>query len=76
MLKSSIISLRGGLETGGLFEREGGSFNLVKITVALRKELECEVQKPRHIRLEFTNPKIKNKSNLPVCEYTIPDQFT
>ena len=41
MLKSLIISPRGGLETEGLFEREEGSFNLVKIMVAVHKELEC-----------------------------------
>ena len=76
MLKCSNISPRGGLETRGLFKREEGSFNLVKIMVAVNKELECEVQKPRHIRLEFMNLKIKNKSNFPACEYTIPDQST
>ena len=41
MLKSSIISPRGGLETQGLFKREEGSFNLVKIMVAVHKKLEC-----------------------------------
>ena len=41
MLKSLIISPRSGLETEGLFEREEGSFNLVKIMVAVHKELEC-----------------------------------
>ena len=77
MLKSLIISPRSGLETEGLFEREEGSFNLVKIMVAVHKELECaKVQKPRHMKLEFINPKIKNKSNLVACEYTIPDQPT
>lgn len=77
MLKCLIISQRGGLETEGLFEREEGSINLVKIMVAVHKELECaKVQKPRHMKLEFMNPKIKNKSNLLACEYTIPDQPT
>lgn len=77
MLKSSIFSPRGGLETQGLFKREEGSFNLVKIMVAVHKELECaKVQKPGHMKLEFINPNFKNKSSLSACEYTIPDQST
>ena len=56
MLKSLIISPRGGLETEGLFEREEGSLNLVKIMVAVHKELECaKVQKPkRRVTLKYS----------------------
>ena len=49
---------------GGLFER-GGLSNLVKMVVSvLHKELECKVEKLQYKKLEFMQPRIKNKSEL------------
>ena len=42
----------------------------------LHKELEYKVEKLKYKKLEVTQPRIKNKSELPVGEQTIPDQST
>ena len=42
----------------------------------LHKELEYKVEKLKYKKLEVTQPRINNKSELPVCEQTIPDQST
>ena len=64
------------IETRGLFERGGGYFNLAKMVVSvLHKELECNVEKLKYKRLEVMQPRIKNKSELPTREQTIPDQL-
>ena len=64
-----FISFWGGwglIETGGLFEREG-LFNLEKTVVSvLHKELECKVEKLKYRKLDVMQPRIKNKSNLPL----------
>ena len=53
---------------GGLIET-GGLFNLAKKTVsALHKELEYKVKKLKYKKLEVMQPRIKNKSDLPVGE--------
>ena len=61
---------------GGLIW-EGGIFNLAQTMVSfLHKELEYKVEKLKYKKLEVTQPRIKNKSELPVCEQTILDQST
>ena len=40
------------------------------------EELEYKVEKPKYKRLEVMQPRIQNKSELPVSEQTIPDQST
>ena len=73
-----ILYRRGGLiitntfEGGGLIET-GGFFNLAKKTVsALHKELEYKVEKLKYKKLEVMQPRIKNKSDLPVGEVNHP----
>ena len=56
------------IETGGLFEREC-LFNLEKTVVSvLHKELEYKVEKLKYKKLEVMQPRINNKSELPVDE--------
>ena len=53
---------------GGSIEM-GGLFNLPKTMVSvLHKELENKVEKLKYKKLEGMQPKIKNKSKLPVGE--------
>ena len=53
-------------EGGDLIET-GGLFNLAKKRVsALHKELEYKVEKLKYKKLEVMQPRIKNKSDLPV----------
>ena len=53
---------------GGLFEREC-LFNLEKTVVSvLHKELEYKVEKLNYKKVEVMQPRIKNKSELPVGE--------
>ena len=53
---------------GGLMET-GGLFNLAKTMVSvLHKELEYKVEKPKYKKLEVMQPRMKNKSELPVGE--------
>ena len=53
---------------GGSIEM-GGLFNLPKTMVSvLHKELENKVEKLKYKKLEAMQPKIKNKSKLPVGE--------
>ena len=55
-------------ERGGLIET-GGLFNLAKKAVSvLHKELEYKVGKLKYKKLEVMQPRIKNKSDLPVGE--------
>ena len=55
------VSLRGSLiEKGGFFERGG----LIKIA----KMVECKVEKLKYTKLEFMQPWIFNKSELPAGE--------
>ena len=42
----------------------------------LHKELEYKVEKLKYKKLEVTQPRIRNKSELPVGEQTILDQST
>ena len=44
--------------------------NNQKIVSILHEELECKAEKLKHMKLEVTQPKIQNKSELPACEYT------
>ena len=55
---------------GGLFEGgRGGLFNLAKTMVSvLHKELEYMVEKLKYKKLQIVQPRIKNKSDLPVGE--------
>ena len=56
------------METGGLFER-GNLFNLAKIIVlVVHKELKYKVKKLKNKKSEVMQPRIKNKSELPVGE--------
>ena len=56
------------VETGGLFER-GNLFNLAKIIVlVVHKELKYKVKKLKNKKSEVMQPRIKNKSELPVGE--------
>ena len=63
--------LRGGgglIETGSLFERGGGLFNLEDnktVVSALHKELEYQLEKLKYKKLEVMQPRIKSKSHLP-----------
>ena len=51
---------------GGLFERSS-LFNLAKSKVlVLHKELEYKVEKLKYKKLEVMQPRIENKSELPV----------
>ena len=53
---------------GSLFERSG-LFNLAKTMISvLHRELECKVEKHKYKKLEFMQPRIKNKSELPAGE--------
>ena len=53
---------------GGLFEG-GGLFNLAKTMVSvLHKELEYIVEKLKYKKLQIVQPRINNKSDLPVGE--------
>ena len=56
----------------GAYLREGGGgglSNLVKMVVSvLHKELGCKVEKLKYKKLEFMQPRIKNKSELPTHE--------
>ena len=54
----------------GLFETRVRLFQLKMIVLSPRKELECEVQKLGHIKLEVIYPKIKNKSERPAHDCT------
>ena len=48
---------------------EGGIFNLAQTMVSfLHKELEYKVEKLKYKKLEVRQPRIKNKSELPVGE--------
>ena len=61
---------------GGLIW-EGCILNLAQTMVSfLHKELEYKVEKLKYKKLEVTQPRIKNKSERPVCEQTILDQYT
>ena len=61
---------------GGLIW-EGCILNLAQTMVSfLHKELEYKVEKLKYKKLEVTQPRIKNKSEPPVGEQTIPDQST
>ena len=56
------------VETGGLFER-GDLFNLAKmIVLVVHKELNYKVEKLKNKKSEVMQPRIKNKSELPVGE--------
>ena len=47
----------------------GGLSNVVKMVVSvLHKELGCKVEKLKYKKLEFMQPRIKNKSELPTHE--------
>ena len=63
----NIFGGRGALiEMGGLFERSS-LFNLEKSKVlVLHKELEYKVEKLKYKKLEVMQPRIENKSELPV----------
>ena len=53
----------------GLFERGGDFFNLAKTMVSvLHKELEYKVEKLKCKEFDVMQPRIKNKSVLPVGE--------
>ena len=53
---------------GGLIET-GGLTNLAKTMVSvLHKELEFKVEKLKYKKLEVVQPRIRNKSELPVGE--------
>ena len=58
----------GGLiETGGLFFRGKGLFNLGKTMISVPyKELEDKVEKLKYKKLEVMQPRIKKKFELPV----------
>ena len=47
----------------------------MKLSVLL-KELEYKVEKLKYKKLVVMQPRIKNKSELPVGEWTNPDQST
>ena len=48
---------------------EGSLSNLAKMVVSvLHKELGCKVEKLKYKKLEFMQPRIKNKSELPTHE--------
>ena len=56
------------VETGGLFERED-LFNLAKmIVLVVHKELKYKVEKLKYKKSEVMQPRIRNKSELPVGE--------
>ena len=56
------------VETGGLFER-GDLLNLTKmIVLVVHKELKYKVEKLKNKKSEVMQPRIKNKSELPVGE--------
>ena len=63
----------GGLiEIGGLFETGFFKFNLPKTVVSvLLQELEYKVEKLEYKKLEITQPRIRNKSELPVGKYSL-----
>ena len=63
----------GGLiEIGGLFETGFFKFNLAKTVVSvLLKELEYKVEKLEYKKLEILQPRIKDKSELPVGKYSL-----
>ena len=42
----------------------------------LHKELEYKVERLKYKKLEVMQPRIRNKSELPVGEWTTPDQST
>ena len=42
----------------------------------LQKELEYKVENLKYKKLEVVQPKVKNKSELPEGDQTIPDQST
>ena len=51
----------------------GGLLNLEKTMVSvLHKELEYKVEKLKYKKLEVMQPRIKNKSELPVGKYILP----
>ena len=53
----------------GVFFEKGGLSHLAKMVVSvLHKELECKVEKLKYKKLEFMQPRIKNKSELPTHE--------
>ena len=60
--------------TGCLLEK-GSIFHLLSTDddISSPKKLECKVENLRDMKLEVIQPKIKNKSELPVGEQTIPD---
>ena len=61
---------------GGLIW-EGCILNLAQTMVSfLHKELEYKVEKLKYKKLEVTQPRIRNESELPVGEQTILDQST
>ena len=69
--------LRGGLKETERLIWEGAFFNLTKTMVSvLQKELEYKVENLKYKELEVVQPKIKNKSELPGGEQTIPAQST
>ena len=45
------------------------------VVSVLHKELECYVEKLKYKKLDAMQPRIKNKSELPTREQTIPDQL-
>ena len=68
----------GGLiERGAYLRRVFFKFNLAKTVVSvLLKELEYKVEKLKYKKLEVMQPRINNKSELPVGKKTIPDEPT
>jgi len=46
------------------------------MVLVLHKELEYKAENLKYKKLEVMQPKIRNKSELPVGELTIPDQST
>ena len=65
------------IETGGLLERSS-IFHLLSTDddISSPKKLECKVENLRDMKVEVIQPKIKNKSELPAGEQTIPGQST
>ena len=58
------LSLKGGwIEPGGLFEWGGGAY-LIKIA----KMVECKLEMLKYTKLEFMQPRIFNKSEIPAGE--------
>ena len=60
------------MKRGGLFETGFLKFNLAETVVSvLLKELEYKVEKLEYKKLEIMQPRIQNKSQLPVGKYSL-----